>query len=114
MRELDPVALVPVPAKNVWAKEFYSSLNSSSLRIRLLPALLCKLGFHKWKNYGEQVMVVWREPGFLPGTKVNKKKHVFSKRSCLRCRVTEEKQFSETIDGQLEITGCVRIEASDK
>jgi len=98
----------------MYRKKVLFIVNFNSLRVRLLPALLCRLGFHKWKNYGERVMVVWREPGFLPGTKVNKKKYVFSKRSCLRCGVTEEKQFSETIDGQLEITGCVRIEASDK
>lgn len=71
--------------------------------------VLCRLGFHKWKNHGEPVLVVWKEPGLFPGTKVKKKKYVFAKRECLRCGIREEKQFSETIDGQMEITGCERI-----
>lgn len=79
-----------------------------------MPILLCRFGFHKWKNYGERVLVFWKEPGFLPGTKVNKKKYVLSKRKCLWCGVKEEKKFTETFDGQLEITGCDRIEESER
>ena len=63
-----------------------------------MVSALCRLGFHKWKNFGEPVFVVWKEPGFFPGTKVKKKKYVFAKRECLRCGVREEMKFSETID----------------
>jgi hypothetical protein len=27
--------------------------------------LLCRLGFHKWRNYGEEVEVFWQEPTVL-------------------------------------------------
>lgn len=30
--------------------------------------LLCRLGFHKWQNYGNQVMVSWKEPVIIGGS----------------------------------------------
>jgi len=77
-----------------------------------LTALLCKLGFHRWRNYGERVLIVWKEPGFLPGTKQERRKHVFSERECLRCGIKEKRKFSENIDGTLAAIGWEIIEES--
>ena len=79
-----------------------------------MNSALCRLGIHKWKNHGSPVLVVWKEPGLFPGTKVRKKKYVFAKRECLRCGIREERKFSETIDGEIEITGCERIQGSNE
>ena len=60
--------------------------------------LLCRLGLHKWRYYGEKVLIVWKEPGFIPGTKKEMRKMVYCKRECLRCGIKEKRKFSENID----------------
>lgn len=70
-----------------------------------LPPLLCKLGVHRWRNYGERVLIVWKEPGFIWGTKVEKRKHVNSERECLWCGLKEKRTFSENLDGTMAPTG---------
>ena len=47
---------------------------------------LCKLGLHKWKNYGNTVMIYWQEKGFVFGFETHSKL-VYEKRKCLRCGV---------------------------
>jgi hypothetical protein len=59
------------------------------------------------------VLVVWKEPGLLPGTKVNKRKHVFSERECLRCGRKERRQFSENIDGSYVISGIEIVNSEE-
>lgn len=74
-----------------------------------MPPLLCRLGLHKWKNHGEKVLIVWKEPGFIPGTKVEKRKHVLSERECLRCGIKEKRKFSENLDGTQAAAGWERV-----
>jgi len=75
-----------------------------------LTSLLCRLGLHKWRNYGERVLIAWEEPGFIIGTKKKIWKYVFSERECLRCGIKEKRLFSENIDGTLAAAGWKRIE----
>ncbi|MGB9135385.1 MAG: hypothetical protein WCC63_07395 [Candidatus Bathyarchaeia archaeon] len=70
-----------------------------------MPPLLCRLGVHKWRNYGARVLVVWKEPGLLPGTKAERRKHVLSERECLCCGVKMKRTFSENLDGTQAATG---------
>ncbi|MCK4498272.1 hypothetical protein KAH85_03080 [Candidatus Bathyarchaeota archaeon] len=74
-----------------------------------MTEFLCKLGLHKWREHGKRVLVVWKEPGLLPGTKVQKRKHVSSERECLRCRIKERRKFSENIEGFYTISGIERV-----
>jgi hypothetical protein len=69
---------------------------------------------HKWKYYGERVYVVWREPGFLPGTKVTKGKHVLSERECLRCGIKERRKFFENLDGTCAVVGWEKINENNE
>ena len=59
---------------------------------------------------GEQALIVWNEPGFIPGTKKEIRKYVFCERKCLRCGIKEKRKFSENIDGTLATAGWERIE----
>ena len=72
--------------------------------------LLCRLGLRKWRYYGEKVLIVWKEPGFIPGTKKEMRKMVYCKRECLRCGIKEKRKFFENIDGTLAAAGWERIE----
>ena len=60
--------------------------------------LLCRLGLHKWRYYGEKVLIVWKELGFILGTRKEMRKMVYCKRECLRCGIKEKRKFSENID----------------
>jgi hypothetical protein len=61
--------------------------------------LLCRLGFHKWRNYGKKVEVFWEEPdhvkagikygfgtsvGSLKGNIEARSKLVYEERGCAR------------------------------
>jgi len=70
------------------------------------------LGFHRWRDYGERVLLIWKEPGLLPGTKQERRKHVFSERECLWCGIKEKRKFSENVDGTLAAAGWEIIEES--
>jgi hypothetical protein len=70
---------------------------------------------HKWKNFGEKVVITWREPGILPGLKENKSKQVFTERMCLRCGIKQKRKFFDNIDGTHSAAGWETIEeAKDK
>jgi hypothetical protein len=66
--------------------------------------LSCRLGFHKWENYGEERQIFWQEPGFVYGL-TTKSKVVFDKRRCLRCGVKLKRIFSTNPDGTLSSVG---------
>jgi hypothetical protein len=70
-----------------------------------MSPFLCKLGAHKWRNFGDRVVLVWREPGLLIGTKVTKTKRVYCNRECLRCGIRETRKFIENIDGTMAADG---------
>lgn len=78
-----------------------------------MPPILCRLGLHKWRNYGEKVLIVWEEPGLIPFTKKEMKKLVYCKRECLRCGIKEKRKFLENIDGTLAAAGWERIEPAE-
>jgi len=71
--------------------------------------LLCRLGLHKWKNFGKQVLITWQEPGLLPLTKKDMQKYVFCERECLRCGIREKRKFLENIDGTLGAAGWEKV-----
>jgi hypothetical protein len=79
-----------------------------------LPGFLCKMGVHRWKHYGERKLIVWKEPGMLPGTKAERHRHVFTKRECLRCGVRQEREFVENLDGTLSAVGWDVIDGKDE
>ena len=66
--------------------------------------LPCRLGFHKWENYGEERQVFWQEPGLIYGL-TTKSNVVYEKRRCLRCGVKLKRTFSTNPDGTLSSVG---------
>lgn len=66
--------------------------------------LLCRLGFHKWKNYGGEVQIFWQEPGLIYGL-TTESKMVYEKRQCLRCGVKFKRIFSTNPDGTMSSVG---------
>ena len=66
--------------------------------------LSCRLGFHRWENYGEERQIFWQEPGFVYGL-TTKSKVVYEKRRCLRCGVKLKRIFSTNPDGTLSSVG---------
>ncbi len=74
---------------------------------------LCRMGLHKWRNYGDRVKIQWREPGFIPGIKTTRHTEVFTERECLRCGVRERRKFFDNIDGTKAAAGWERIEKAE-
>ena len=66
--------------------------------------LSCRLGFHKWENYGEEKQIFWQEPGVIYGL-TTKSKVVYEKRKCLRCGVKLKRIFAPNPDGTLSSIG---------
>jgi len=64
-----------------------------------MAPLLCRLGLHKWKNFGEVIMTTWKEPGAFPGTTTKIKKYLQSERKCSRCGIMEKRIFADNPDG---------------
>ncbi len=64
---------------------------------------------HKWRNYGDEVPIVWAESGLIPGTKKEIRKHVLCERECLRCGIKEKRKFIESIEGTQSAGGWERI-----
>lgn len=90
--------------------------------------LLCRLGFHKWQNYGNRVMVSWKEPvtigptgdtwvpgGYrvlgadgLPARKEAQDVHsevVYEGQQCKRCGIKLMRRFVKNSDGTLSCVG---------
>ena len=74
-----------------------------------MTPILCRLGVHKWKNYGEIVKISWKEPGFVPATTEKIEKLVHSERMCLRCGIKEKRIYAENRDGSQAAIGWDRI-----
>lgn len=66
--------------------------------------LLCKLGMHKWRDYGKEVQIFWQEPGIIYGLNT-KSKMVFERRRCLRCGKQLRRRLIENPDGTLASVG---------
>lgn len=54
------------------------------------------------------MLIVWKEPGFIIGTKKEIRKYVFSERKCLWCGIKEKRLFFENVDGTLSAAGWER------
>jgi len=81
--------------------------------------LLCRLGFHKWQNYGKEVEVFWQEPTraresaavlSAPSEVLNRrfeKRHeaVYEGKQCKRCGVIMMRKFVTNSDGTLSAVG---------
>jgi hypothetical protein len=79
-----------------------------------MPTLLCRIGIHKWRDYGDQVIVAWKEPGIIFGLKATRMKRVYCDRECVRCSVKETRKFYENINGTLAPAGWQRVPEDDK
>lgn len=66
--------------------------------------LLCRLGLHRWANYGKEVLIFWQEPGLVYGLST-KSKVVFEKRRCLRCGVRFKRILSTNPDETFSAAG---------
>jgi len=67
------------------------------------PNWLCNLGLHKWRNYGESVVITWKEPGSLGFTTYGRE--VFTQRECLRCGIKVKRKLVHNSDGTLSCIG---------
>ena len=67
-------------------------------------SLLCRLGLHKWENYGRQVQVFWQEKGMIWGMETHSRM-VYEKRRCQRCGVAFKRKLIENPDGTLSSVG---------
>ena len=73
------------------------------------PNLLCKLGLHKWKHYGESVVIAWKEPAKLwivtgEGL-IQKSRTVLTKKKCSTCGMGLERKLVKNPDGTLSCIG---------
>jgi hypothetical protein len=72
------------------------------------PNWLCRLGLHKWRDFGEKVMIVWKEPAVVktPYEKFTQKsRKVFTKKKCLRCGIGMKRRLIENPDGTSSCIG---------
>ena len=87
--------------------------------------LLCRLGFHKWQNYGKQVTVSWNEPfrvGRVPsaygaqqplgadgkpphGEPEAHSEVVYEGKQCKRCGIKLRRKLVTNSDGTLSCVG---------
>lgn len=74
-----------------------------------MAPLACRLGLHKWQDYGEVVLIEWKEPGFVPSTKETIRKYVHSQRKCSQCGLAEKRIFADNRDGTKAAIGWERI-----
>jgi hypothetical protein len=81
------------------------------MRIQLKKPLLCRLGFHKWRNYGEEVEVFYSEERShgareMPlRTRPIHGEAVYEKRKCKRCGMKLRRTLVTNPDGTLSCVG---------
>jgi hypothetical protein len=92
------------------------------------PNWLCKLGLHKWEDYGESVMLTRKEPmTYVWPTWAHRKwrrwrgtpkkflgKKVRTKRKCLRCGINMKRILAKNLDGTLSSVGWVLLSKFDE
>lgn len=66
---------------------------------RTKPGFLCRLGLHKWKGYGDYVLITWSEPQSGSTQAVSKSTAVYAKSKCLRCGVRKKRILADNPDG---------------
>jgi hypothetical protein len=86
--------------------------------------LLCRLSFHKWRNYGNQVEISWKEPdGETMGVRsirtlgtheqqveldsmfTTRSEAVYEGRECKRCGIRLRRRLVTNSDGTLSSVG---------
>ncbi len=71
--------------------------------------LLCKLGLHRWRDYGESVVIAWKVPEISlisAGRRlVQKSEESFTKKKCLRCGIEMKRKLIHNPDGTLSCIG---------
>lgn len=73
--------------------------------------LLCRLGFHKWRNYGEEVEVFYSEERPSqpilgpPRTRRTRGEAVYERRKCKRCGIKLRRTLVTNPDGTLSCVG---------
>jgi len=89
----------------------------------LREPLLCRLGFHKWQDYGNKIEVSWQEPSLdvggyrylHPHSFERHSKFVFEKCLCKRCGVKIKRKLVTNSDGTSSCIGWQPdIEETDK
>ncbi len=93
------------------------------------PNWLCKLGLHKWRNYGESVVVTWEETlhrwywlyqmwnGFRRRPRSfrfrTRSRAVSRKKECLRCGTSMKRILVKNVDGTLSSVGWEILSKSE-
>ncbi|HML03826.1 MAG TPA: hypothetical protein VK487_10725 [Candidatus Bathyarchaeia archaeon] len=92
--------------------------------------ILCRLGFHKWQDYGSQFQISWKERNFVPyinvvpksavgqpfpneetlsiqsnETLVTHSTVVYEGSKCQRCGIKLRRKFEKNSDGTLSCVG---------
>ena len=81
---------------------------------------LCRLGLHNWRDYGESVVLTWKEPVYkawrtrapehIRSEKVHARK--LTKRICLRCGIDMTRILNKNADGTISSVGWKPISQS--
>jgi hypothetical protein len=69
---------------------------------------LCRLGFHKWRNYGDMVEVFWQEPDSHSRYRTTLRttsEVVYEGRECKRCGAKIRRKLVTNSDGTLSSVG---------
>jgi hypothetical protein len=69
---------------------------------------LCRLGLHKWRDFGESVVITWKEPAVIktPYEKFTQKsRKVFTRKKCLRCGIKMKRRFVGNPNGTSSCIG---------
>jgi hypothetical protein len=78
---------------------------------RLRKISFCRWGYHEWRDYGERVLVRWKELTVLEDrthphvSRLKKEDVVFTRRECLRCGLQQKRKFAKNKDGMWEVAG---------
>ncbi len=94
-------------------------MTDSSRNREVSSPLLCRLGFHKWRNYGDQIEVFWQEPTPLEanvknpniGTSARENlldthsRIVYEGKECKRCGMKLRRKLVTNPDGTLSAVG---------
>ena len=72
---------------------------------RTNPVLLCRLGLHKWKDYGDHIVITWSEPQIGSAETVPKSDAVYTKAKCLRCGIRKKRILADNPDGTKSCVG---------
>jgi len=95
---------------------------SSVLSQKTQTNWLCRLGLHKWRDFGESVVVTWTEPSpgmgrlqaqwrpYVGEVRFDQdSRNVFTERECLRCGIAMKRRIVTNFDGTLSCVGWEQV-----